>query len=195
MMEAAEKAGVLIEALPYIQRFVGKTIVVKYGGNAMVNEELKHSVIQDIVLMKCLGMKPVVVHGGGPEITAMLKKVGKQSEFVSGLRVTDEETVEVAEMVLVGKLNSQIVSLFNQHGAKAVGLTGKDADLIVAEKHLAKVHEGGEIKEGAVADITVEAAQRTLSAIEAAGGQGIAIACDVTDDAAVASMVRCQHSK
>lgn len=155
-MEAAEKAGVLIEALPYIQRFVGKTIVVKYGGNAMVNEELKHSVIQDIVLMQCLGMKPVVVHGGGPEITAMLKRMGKQSSFVSGLRITDEETVAVAEMVLVGKINSQIVSLFNQHGAKAVGLSGKDANLIMAEKHLAKVHEDGQVRQvdiGFVGDV------------------------------------------
>lgn len=146
----------LIEALPYMQKFYGKTIVIKYGGNAMVNNELKHSVIKDIILMKYVGMKPVVVHGGGPEITGMLKQLGKQSTFVSGLRVTDEETVSVAEMVLVGKINTEIVSLLNHHGAKAVGLSGKDAELIIAKKHLARVHEDGQVKEvdiGYVGDI------------------------------------------
>lgn len=153
---ATEKASVLIEALPYMQKFYGKTIVIKYGGNAMVNNELKHSVIKDIILMKYVGMKPVVVHGGGPEITGMLKQLGKQSTFVSGLRVTDEETVSVAEMVLVGKINTEIVSLLNHHGAKAVGLSGKDAELIIAKKHLARVHEDGQVKEvdiGYVGDI------------------------------------------
>ena len=101
-----EKAAVLVEALPYIRKFYGKTIVVKYGGNAMIDDSLKAKVIQDIVLMKFVGMRPVVVHGGGPDITAFLKKVGKESTFVSGLRVTDAETVEIAEMVLVGKINT-----------------------------------------------------------------------------------------
>lgn len=146
MTKALEKAAVLIEALPYMRKFAGKTIIVKYGGNAMINTELKHSVIQDIILMKTVGMRPVVVHGGGPEITGMLKKMGKQSEFVSGLRVTDAETVAIAEMVLVGKINTEIVSLLNHHGAKAVGLSGKDADLIIAKKHLAQVHENGQIR-------------------------------------------------
>lgn len=153
---AIEQAAVLIEALPYMQKFYGKTIVIKYGGNAMINNQLKHSVIKDIILMKYIGMKPVVVHGGGPEITGMLKQMGKQSAFVSGLRITDEETVSVAEMVLVGKINTEIVSLINHQGAKAVGLSGKDADLIIAKKHLAKVHENDEIKEvdiGFVGDI------------------------------------------
>ncbi|MGI6091750.1 MAG: acetylglutamate kinase [Negativicutes bacterium] len=139
-----------------MQKFYGKTIVIKYGGNAMINNQLKHSVIKDIILMKYIGMKPVVVHGGGPEITGMLKQMGKQSAFVSGLRITDEETVSVAEMVLVGKINTEIVSLINHQGAKAVGLSGKDADLIIAKKHLAKVHENDEIKEvdiGFVGDI------------------------------------------
>ncbi|MDD4601056.1 MAG: acetylglutamate kinase [Negativicutes bacterium] len=156
MNTALQQAAVLIEALPYMQKFYGKTIVIKYGGNAMINNELKHSVIQDIILMKYVGMKPVVVHGGGPEITSMLKKLGKQSTFVSGLRVTDEETVAVAEMVLVGKINTEIVSLLNHHGAKAVGLSGKDAELIIAKKHLARVHEDGKVKEvdiGFVGDI------------------------------------------
>lgn len=154
---SVEKADVLIEALPYMQRFAGKTIVVKYGGNAMINEELKKNVIKDIILMKCVGMRPVVVHGGGPEITGMLQQMGKKSEFVSGLRVTDAETVGVAEMVLVGKINTEIVSLLNQHGARAIGLNGKDADLIVAAKHLAKVIENGQTKEmdiGYVGDVT-----------------------------------------
>lgn len=156
MNKPVEKAAVLIEALPYIQEFYGKTVVIKYGGNAMINGELKHSVIQDIILMKYVGMKPVVVHGGGPEITGMLKQLGKESSFVSGLRVTDAETVAIAEMVLVGKINTEIVSLLNHHGAKAVGLSGKDAELIVAAKHLAKVHENGQVHEvdiGYVGDV------------------------------------------
>ncbi|WP_346354797.1 acetylglutamate kinase [Azotosporobacter soli] len=156
MTNPVNKAQVLIETLPYIQKFAGKTVVIKYGGNAMVSEELKHSVIQDIILMQCLGMKPVVVHGGGPEITGYLKKLGKETEFVSGLRVTDAETMNVAEMVLVGKLNSEIVRLFNQNGAKAVGLSGKDGSLIQARKHLAEVHENGKVSKvdiGFVGDV------------------------------------------
>jgi len=146
MINSVAKAAVLIDALPYMQQFFGKTIVIKYGGNAMINPELKHSVMQDIILMKYVGMRPVVVHGGGPEITATLKQLGKESTFISGLRVTDAETVAVAEMVLVGKINTEIVTMLNHQGAKAVGLSGKDANLIVAEKHLAEVHDHGEIK-------------------------------------------------
>ena len=142
-----DKAAVLIEALPYIQEFYGKTIVVKYGGNAMVSEDLKEKVIQDITLMKYVGMCPVIVHGGGPDITDFLKKIGKKSEFVSGLRVTDEETVQIAEMVLVGKINTEIVSLLNHRGVRAVGLSGKDAELILAHKKLATVHENGSSRE------------------------------------------------
>ncbi len=136
----------LVEALPYMRRFKGKTVVVKYGGNAMINEELKAKVIQDIIFLQCAGMRPVVVHGGGPEITAMLKRVGKQSAFVGGLRVTDEETVELAEMVLVGKLNTELVSILNRQGGKAIGLNGKDANLVVAKKRMSEVYENGEIK-------------------------------------------------
>ena len=139
---AEDKAGVLVEALPYIQEFFGKTIVIKYGGNAMVSEELKEKVMQDIALMKYVGIRPVIVHGGGPEITGFLKKVGKESSFVAGLRVTDEETVEIAEMVLDGKINSEIVNLLNRRGVKAVGLSGKDAGLIKARKKMATVYEG-----------------------------------------------------
>ena len=141
---ASDKADVLIEALPYIQEFYGKTIVIKYGGNAMINDELKEKVMQDVALMKYVGMKVVIVHGGGPEITQFLKKVGKESSFVSGLRVTDEETVEIAEMVLDGKINSEIVTLLNRRGLRAVGLSGKDAGLIQAEKKLATVYEQGD---------------------------------------------------
>ncbi len=143
---AIDKADILVDALPYIQEFYGKTIVIKYGGNAMINDDLKDKVMQDIALMKYVGIRPVVVHGGGPEITGFLKKVGKESSFVSGLRVTDEETVEIAEMVLDGKVNSEIVTLLNSRGARAVGLSGKDADLIIARKKLATVYDGDETK-------------------------------------------------
>ena len=141
---ATDRASILVEALPYIQEFFGKTVVIKYGGNAMVNDELKDKVMQDIALMKFVGIRVVIVHGGGPEITGFLKKVGKESSFVSGLRVTDEETVEIAEMVLDGKINSEIVTLLNRRGLRAVGLSGKDAGLIQAEKKLATVYEAGE---------------------------------------------------
>lgn len=145
-IQPKDKAAILTEALPYIQEFYGKTIVIKYGGNAMINEELKGKVMQDVALMKYVGIRPVIVHGGGPDITAFLKKVGKQSEFIAGLRVTDEETVEVAEMVLDGKVNSEIVSLLNQQGVRAIGLSGKDAGLIRAHKKLATVYENDEAK-------------------------------------------------
>lgn len=129
-----ERAEILIEALPYIKEFSGKTVVIKYGGNAMVNEEIKEQVMQDIVLMKYVGINPVIVHGGGPAINAMLEKIGKKSEFKFGNRVTDGETMEIVEMVLAGNVNKDIVSRINLHGGKAVGITGKDANLIVAEK-------------------------------------------------------------
>nr|WP_033169256.1 acetylglutamate kinase [Selenomonas sp. ND2010] len=146
MFKPEDKAAILVEALPYIQEFYGKTIVIKYGGNAMINDTLKEKVMQDVALMKYVGIRPVIVHGGGPEITGFLKKVGKQSSFVAGLRVTDEETVEIAEMVLDGKVNSEIVNLLNRRGVKAVGLSGKDAGLIQARKKLATVYEGEESK-------------------------------------------------
>jgi len=132
--ELIARAGVLIEAVPYIRTYHGKTFVIKYGGNAMINEELKQGVMQDIVLLKFLGINPIVIHGGGPEITQMLKRVGKQSQFVQGLRVTDAETMEIVQMVLAGKLNKEIVARLNLVGAKAVGLSGQDANLLVARK-------------------------------------------------------------
>jgi len=135
---AADRAQMLIEALPYIQRFQGKTIVIKYGGNAMVDEGLKQSFARDVVLMKLVGMNPVIVHGGGPQIGKLLERIGKKSEFVQGMRVTDRETMDVVEMVLGGLVNKEIVSLINKHGGKAVGLTGKDGGLIRARKLVMK---------------------------------------------------------
>ncbi|CAA9890941.1 acetylglutamate kinase [Candidatus Methylobacter favarea] len=131
---AYQIADVLIEALPYIKRFKNKTVVVKFGGNAMVDEKLKHSFARDIVLMKLVGLHPVVVHGGGPQIGQLLDKLGKTTGFVDGMRITDSETMDVVEMVLGGLVNKEIVSLINRHGGKAVGLTGKDGDFIRAKK-------------------------------------------------------------
>ena len=131
---AMNVAKVLTEALPYIQRFAGKTVVIKYGGNAMVDEALKNSFARDVVLMKLVGINPVVVHGGGPQIGSLLERIGKESRFVDGMRVTDAETMDVVEMVLGGLVNKEIVTNINRHGGRAVGLTGKDGDLIHARK-------------------------------------------------------------
>jgi len=136
MPSASEKAGILVEALPYIKKFYGKTVVIKYGGHAMVNDELKKAVLTDAVLMKYVGMHPVIVHGGGPEITSMLARLGIESSFLGGLRVTDAETMEIAQMVLVGKINKDIVGMINDIGGNSVGLSGKDGNLLVADKKL-----------------------------------------------------------
>ena len=133
---AKEKANILAEALPYIQRFHGKTIVIKYGGNAMTEESLKQGFARDVVLLKLVGMNPVIVHGGGPQISEMLERIGKKGEFVQGMRVTDSETMDVVEMVLGGLVNKDIVNLINRHGGLAVGLTGKDGAFIRARKML-----------------------------------------------------------
>ncbi len=132
--QALNIAKVLSEALPYIQRFTNRTIVIKYGGNAMTDEELKNSFARDVVMMKLVGINPVIVHGGGPQIGELLKKIGKESEFVDGMRVTDSETMDVVQMVLGGLVNKDIVNLINQNGGQAVGLTGKDGQLIRAKK-------------------------------------------------------------
>ena len=134
MSEASDIARVLVEALPYIRRFSGKTIVVKYGGNAMSDETLKSGFARDVVLMKLVGMNPVIVHGGGPQIGSLLERIGKESRFVEGMRVTDSETMDVVEMVLGGLVNKEIVNLINTHGGNAIGLSGKDAQLIQAKK-------------------------------------------------------------
>jgi acetylglutamate kinase len=154
-LSPVHKAGVLAEALPYIKRFHGKTIVVKYGGNAMTDEHLKQCFARDVVLLKLVGMNPVVVHGGGPQIENLLARVGKKGEFVQGMRVTDAETMEVVEMVLGGQVNKEIVNLINQHGGKAVGLTGKDGNFIRAKKLLMenKDNPGDLIDIGQVGDI------------------------------------------
>ena len=134
LQELVEKASILLEALPYIRKFFGKTIVIKYGGHAMVDEHLKESFAKDIVLMKYIGINPIVVHGGGPQIGETMKKMGKESRFIQGMRVTDRETMDIVEMVLGGKVNKEIVALINKHGGSAVGLTGKDGLLFLAKK-------------------------------------------------------------
>jgi acetylglutamate kinase len=135
-LSPATKAGILAEALPYIKRFFDKTIVIKYGGNAMTDPKLKDGFASDVVLLKLVGMNPVVVHGGGPQIDDLLKRVGKKGKFIQGMRVTDEETMDIVEMVLGGQVNKEIVNLINQRGGKAVGLTGQDGSFIRAKKLL-----------------------------------------------------------
>ena len=144
-----DRAKVLIQALPYIQKYSGQTIVVKYGGNAMISPELKDAVMSDIVLMQLVGINVVLVHGGGPEISQMLKKIGKESKFSNGLRVTDEETIDIVQMVLAGKVNKSLVQLLEQHSGKAIGLCGLDGKMIMAEKLIAGEDLGfvGEITE------------------------------------------------
>lgn len=152
---AQHKAAILAEALPYIRRFHGKTIVIKYGGNAMTDEKLKQGFAHDVVLLKLVGMNPVVVHGGGPQIDDLLKRLGMRGEFVQGMRVTDSATMDVVEMVLGGAVNKEIVNLINQHGGRAVGLTGKDGSLIRARKMMMpdKDHSDGFIDIGQVGEI------------------------------------------
>ena len=145
-MNNAQRAQVLVEALPYIQKYNGKIIVVKYGGNAMINEELKHDVMRDMVLMNLIGVKVVLVHGGGPEISEMLKRVGKKSEFVDGLRVTDEETSEIVQMVLAGKINKSLVAKLDMLGGKAMGISGMDGGLIAAKMLDERLGYVGEIE-------------------------------------------------
>ncbi|MEK7829424.1 MAG: acetylglutamate kinase, partial [Deltaproteobacteria bacterium] len=147
MQRYIQKIETLLESLPYIRQFYGKTIVIKYGGHAMVEDGLKQSFARDIILMKYIGLNPVIVHGGGPQIGEFLKKIGKESRFVKGIRVTDEETMDVVEMVLVGKVNKEIVGLINHFGGKAVGLSGKDGGLITAKKLKTKGEDMGMVGE------------------------------------------------
>src|SRR5690242_9682724 len=150
---AEHKAKVLAEALPYIQRFHGKTIVIKYGGNAMTEERLRHSFASDVVLLKLVGINTVIVHGGGPQIDDQLNKIGKKGEFVQGMRVTDAETMDVVEMVLGGQVNKEVVELVNQAGGSAVGLTGQDGAFIRARKLVLSSKENGRIDLGQVGEI------------------------------------------
>ena len=167
--EAAEKARILAEALPYIQQFHGKSIVVKFGGNAMTDEVLKSSFARDVVLLKLVGMNPVVVHGGGPQIEQLLAKLGKKGEFVQGMRVTDAETMDVVEMVLGGQVNKEVVELINQAGGKAVGLTGQDGAFIHARKMtLPPSKENGTVDLGQVGEVeSIDPA--VIKALEAGG--------------------------
>ena len=153
MKDIIKKAEILVEALPYIQALNGRTVVIKYGGNAMISEELKNSVMEDITLLKYIGVNPVVVHGGGPDITRTLKQLNIESEFVNGLRKTDSATMEVAQMVLVGKTNKEIVSLLSQKGGKAIGICGIDDNMIECEK-MTKTDDGQDIDLGYVGNIT-----------------------------------------
>lgn len=149
----AQRAGILTQALPYIQKYNNKIVVVKYGGNAMVNEELKEAVMGDIVLLSLIGIKVVLVHGGGPEINEMLGKIGKKSEFVNGLRVTDKETMEIVQMVLAGKVNKNLVNLLQSKGGKAIGLCGIDGHMIAAKKVDEALGFAGEVTDVNVAPI------------------------------------------
>ncbi|AIJ22771.1 MULTISPECIES: acetylglutamate kinase [Amycolatopsis] len=152
MATAAEKAGVLIEALPWLQRFHGATVVVKYGGNAMIDDELKRAFAQDMVFLRLAGLRPVVVHGGGPQITAMLSRLGIEGEFRGGLRVTTPETMDIVRMVLVGQVSRELVGLINAHGPYAVGISGEDAQLFTAERKQATVN-GESVDVGLVGEV------------------------------------------
>jgi acetylglutamate kinase len=152
-IDALRRAEILMEALPYIREFRGKTIVIKYGGSAMEQGDLKQTFALDVILLKLVGINPVIVHGGGPQIGALMKRLGKEPRFVGGMRVTDEETMEIVEMVLVGKINTEIVALINHHGGRAVGLSGKDADLIRARRRPHRLPSGEEVDIGLVGEV------------------------------------------
>ncbi len=153
MIDPRQRAEVLIEALPYIQEFQGKTVVIKYGGAAMEQADLKVEFARDVILLRCVGINPVIVHGGGPQIGALMKRLGKEPQFVGGMRVTDAETVEIVEMVLVGKINKEIVGLINLHGGKAVGLSGKDGNLIRARRRPHRLPSGEAVDIGLVGEV------------------------------------------
>ena len=151
--ELVQRAEVLIEALPYIRAFQGKTLMIKYGGAAMEQTDLKEQFAKDVLLLRLVGIRPVIVHGGGPQIGALMKRLGKEPRFVGGMRVTDEETVQIVEMVLVGRINKEIVGLINLHGGRAVGLSGKDASLLRARKRLHRMPDGTSVDIGLVGEV------------------------------------------
>ena len=153
MQPMIHRAEVLLEALPYLQSFQGKTLVIKYGGSAMEKADLKEQFARDVLLLRLIGIRPVIVHGGGPQIGALMKKLGKEPHFVGGMRVTDPETMELVEMVLVGKLNKEIVGLINVHGGRAVGLSGKDGNLLRARKRLHRMPDGSSVDIGLVGEV------------------------------------------
>src|SRR6266705_185958 len=158
-MSEFRRAEILLESLPYIREFRGKTIVIKYGGAAMERADLKEPFALDVILLRLVGINPVIVHGGGPPIGALLKRLGKEPRFVGGMRVTDEETIEIVEMVLVGKINKEIVGLINLHGGRAVGLSGKDASLLRARRRPHRLPSGEEIDIGLVGEVVAVSAE------------------------------------
>ena len=166
MIDAASKAAIMIEALPWLERYVGKVMVIKYGGNAMIDDELKAAFAQDIVFLRMVGVKPVVVHGGGPQISAMLKRLGIASEFRGGLRVTTPEAMDVVRMVLMGQVNRELVGLLNAHGPLAVGLSGEDAGLLTAERKGIQL-DGKEVDLGLVGEVTEVRPEAVLDLINA----------------------------
>jgi len=159
VIDPHQRAEILLEALPYIQEFHGKTVVIKYGGAALEQGDLKDSFARDVILLKWVGIKPVIVHGGGPQIGALMKRLGKEPRFVGGMRVTDEETMQIVEMVLVGTINKEIVGLINRHGGRAVGLSGKDGDLIRAHRRLHRLANGESVDIGLVGEVEAVAPQ------------------------------------
>lgn len=193
----ADRSEVLVQALPYIQRYNGKTVVIKYGGNAMINEELQDAVMTDIVLLRSVGINVVLVHGGGPEINDMLKRIGKESRFVGGLRYTDEETVEVVQMVLAGKVNKHLVQLLTCHGGQAVGLCGLDGDMIQAKKHDAGEDIGfvGDIVKINTKVINDAIASGYIPVISTVGGGENGEVYNINADTAAARIASCLHAE
>lgn len=193
----ADRSEVLVQALPYIQRYNGKTVVIKYGGNAMINEELQDAVMTDIVLLRSVGVNVVLVHGGGPEINDMLKRIGKESRFVGGLRYTDEETVEVVQMVLAGKVNKHLVQLLTCHGGQAVGLCGLDGDMIRAKKHDAGEDIGfvGDIVKINTKVINDAIASGYIPVISTVGGGENGEVYNINADTAAARIASCLHAE
>ena len=196
-LSAEQWSQVLVEALPYFKNWVGKIVVVKYGGNAMLNEELKHAVMEDIVLLNTIGIKVVLVHGGGPEINKMLDKVGKESKFVDGLRYTDSETMEIVQMVLTGKLNKDIVGMLLQQGGKAVGLSGVDSGLLRAkktEKDLGYVGEVTEVHPEILTSLLDKGFIPVVSTV-ALGEQGDDARYNINADTAAAKIAAALHAE
>lgn len=195
-IENQDRANVLVQALPYIQKYYNKTVVIKYGGNAMINEELKEAVMTDIVLLSLVGINVVLVHGGGPEINDMLKKIGKESKFVNGLRYTDEETVDVVQMVLAGKVNKSLVQLLGAHKGKAVGLCGLDGGLLKA-KQLGEGELGfvGEITDVDVTPVTDVISKGYIPVISTVAGGENGEVYNINADTAAAKIASALHAE
>ena len=192
----ADRSEVLVQALPYIQRYNGKTVVIKYGGNAMIDEELQDAVMTDIVLLRSVGVNVVLVHGGGPEISDMLQKIGKESRFVNGLRYTDRETVDVVQMVLAGKVNKHLVQLLTRRGGQAIGLCGLDGDMICARRHeeedLGFVGDIEKVNTGVLKDVIESGYIPVISTV--AGGENGEV-YNINADTAAARIAACLHAE